>query len=166
MNRNNRNEDISPVDGVSWFGSTRQQVNGSGSLEWPPANNNDPDVWPPPSPVEHRPGPQVRPQKMSRRNESSRVPNRNQKVVPNNSRNSASRSQIAKKNEDVKKGGPKKDTNGHNTNGTVSMSNILIQGCYAPGKPENVREFYFGQGISGKIGNFAYIYLKIIILCF
>lgn len=127
MNRNNRserNEDISPVDGLSWFGTTRQQVNGSGSLEWPPANNNDPDVWPPPSPVEHRPGPQVRPQKTSRRNETSRVANRNQKIGPNNTRNSATRSQIAKKNDDVKKG-PKKDTNGHNTNGTVN-TNVLI----------------------------------------
>lgn len=120
-NRNDRNEDISPVDGLSWFGTTRQQVNGSGSLEWPPANNNDPDVWPPPSPVEHRPGPTVRPQKTSRRNETSRVANRNQKIGPNNTRNSATRSQIAKKNDDVKKG-PKKDTNGHNTNGTSDKS--------------------------------------------
>uniref|UniRef100_A0A2S2NP14 Katanin p60 ATPase-containing subunit A1 n=1 Tax=Schizaphis graminum TaxID=13262 RepID=A0A2S2NP14_SCHGA len=120
-NRNDRNEDISPVDGLSWFGTTRQQVNGSGSLEWPPANNNDPDVWPPPSPVEHRPGPQVRPQKTSRRNETSRVANRNQKIGPNNTRNSATRSQIAKKNDDVKKG-PKKDTNGHNTNGTTDKN--------------------------------------------
>lgn len=119
MNRNNRNEDLSPVDGVTWFGSTRQPVNGSSSLEWPSANNNDPDVWPPPSPVEHKPGPQVRQQKTSRRNEPSRVVNRNQKVAPNNIRNSASRSQIGKKNDDIKKG-PKKDTNGHNTNGTVS----------------------------------------------
>lgn len=100
---------------MSWFGTTRQQVNGSGSLEWPPANNNDPDVWPPPSPVEHRPGPQVRPQKTS-----SRVVNRNQKVGPNNNRNSASRSQLAKKNDEVKKG-TKKDTNGHHTNGMVNI---------------------------------------------
>lgn len=118
MNRNNRNEDISPVDGVSWFGTTRQQSNGSGSLEWPPANNNDPDVWPPPSPVEHKPGPQVRQQKNSRRSESSRVANRNQKVGPNNIRNNASRSQFVKKTDDVKKG-PKKDINGHSTNGTT-----------------------------------------------
>lgn len=118
VNRNNRSEDTSPVDGVSWFGTARQQVNGSGSLEWPPANNNDPDVWPPPSPVEHRPGPQVRPQKTSRRNESSRTTNKNQKPGINNSRNSTPRSQTAKKNEDVKKG-QKKDTNGH-TNGTVN----------------------------------------------
>lgn len=121
VNRNNRHEDISPVDGVSWFGTTRQQVNGSGSLEWPSANNNDPDVWPPPSPVEHKPGPLVRPQK-TRRNDTSRIASRNQKVAPNNVRNSASRSQIVKKTDDVKKG-PKKDTtNGHNTNGMVYMS--------------------------------------------
>ncbi|VVC30329.1 Hypothetical protein CINCED_3A016827 [Cinara cedri] len=115
LNRNNKNEDISPPDGVSWFGTTRQQVNGSGSLEWPP-NNNDPDVWPPPSPIEHKPVPQVRPQKTSRRNDSSRVPSRNQKVGPNSTRNSASRSQITKKNDEVVKKGPKKDTNSHNTN--------------------------------------------------
>jgi len=117
VNRNNRIEDLSPSEGVSWFGTTNRQVNGSGSLEWPPANNNDPDVWPPPSPVEHKPGPQVRQQK-SRRNEPSRVVNRNQKVVPTNTRNSTSRSQFVKKNDDVKKG-PKKDSNGHNTNGTT-----------------------------------------------
>lgn len=92
-------------------------MNGSGSLEWPSANN-DPDVWPPPSPVEHKPGPLVRPQKTSRKNESSRVVNRNQKVVLNNSRTSTSRSLISKKTDDVKKG-TKKDTNGHNTNGMV-----------------------------------------------
>lgn len=117
MNRNNINDDVSPVDGVSWFGTTRQQVNGSGSLEWPPAKISDPDVWPPPSPVEHKPGPQIRPQKNSRRNESARTTNKNQKVGPNNSRNTTSRSQITKKTDDVKKG-TKKDTNGH-TNGTA-----------------------------------------------
>lgn len=127
VNRNNRNDDISPVDGISWFGSTRQQVNGNGSLEWPPANNNDPDVWPPPSPVEHKPGPQIRPQKGSRRSETARVVNRNQKVAPNNTRSVASRSQVVKKTDDVKKG-PKKDTNGHNTNGTVNIlfGNLVI----------------------------------------
>lgn len=119
MNRNSRNEDSSPIDGVSWFGTTRQQVNDSGSLEWPSTNSNDPDVWPLPSPVEHKPGPQVKPQKNSRRNETSRVINKNQKVGLNNTRNSAPRSQLAKKNEDAKKG-LKKDTNGYNTNGTVS----------------------------------------------
>lgn len=98
-------------------------MNGSGSLEWPSANN-DPDVWPPPSPVEHKPGPLVRQQKTSKRNESSRVVNRNQKVAPNNIRTSASRSQIAKKSDDIKKG-PKKDTNGHNTNGVVNQFFIL-----------------------------------------
>jgi len=119
VHRNNRTEDLSPIEGVSWFGTTNRQVNGSGSLEWPPANNNDPDVWPPPSPVEHKPGPLVRPQKFSRRIESSRVANRNQKVVPTNTRsNITSRSQFVKKNDDVKKG-PRKDTNGHNTNGTT-----------------------------------------------
>lgn len=99
-------------------------MNGSGSLEWPPANSNsDPDVWPPPSPVEHKPGPQIKSQKTSRRNESSRLPSRNQKSGLNNTRISASRSQSAKKNDDPKKV-PKKDTNGYNTNGTVSHLNI------------------------------------------
>lgn len=120
VSRNNRSEDLSPVEGLSWFGTNHRQVNSNDSLDWS-QTNNDPDVWPPPTPVEHKPGPQVRPQKPSRRNEPTRVANKNQKVVPTNTRNSTSRSQFVKKNDDVKKG-PRKDTNGHNTNGTTTVN--------------------------------------------
>ncbi|XP_054164016.1 katanin p60 ATPase-containing subunit A-like 1 [Oppia nitens] len=88
------------------FGGISDDINSDGDY-WPPSSPREPDVWPAPTPVEHKPGPPVK-QRQSRRESTSLGNKSGRESYPSASRSSAVKSGPKKgQNNDTKSSGNK-----------------------------------------------------------